>query len=250
MTKKIQKSKLYFPILVIFLVVVLSGVILSRSKNESAEAENKNSLAENHIQEIKNHENLYEDNTPDYVEPEINNNILTTPLIVRNDKPQVIQFYTLPGWEFKEYSFQRCDNKDVCEYNLNILNNSNIEYNLNFTYRDIEFNGCVYESNKLNSEKVYEVYIPEFKTVQAGYGLLRIGRAYYTSNGEQQSYIATCQSDVSFLRDYTNDWVGITEIGYINIKIPENYDERLYNEMLKMISKVRNTYVDATPTEH
>ncbi len=158
---------------------------------------------------------------------------MTTPIIKSYDGTRNLEIQILPGWKFSKYEFNYCHGEaNVCEYFLSISNIDNPSYGFNNYAQDIEYSFCDFE-DLFPKDIVYQQEVDLVRNVQTNFGLLKIAKDKKTQR------LVVCQNTKKEQQENVDDYVSVTNIGFMNISVPEKYDERLFNEIVEMIKTIK-----------
>lgn len=233
---RIYNKRLAFVVLFFASLIFLSGIFISvKWKKKDTNSTNK-----------QLDQQVYLPPVIEYVEPIITGNVLTSPVITRNGIAQILRFTTLPGWKFESYHFEKCPDGTLCQYDLRMVNTLKDSHKINFHYADAGFGTCYFGSDQTSDVNLHSSYIPVYKTVKTGFGTVRVDKPLNKQDGSDLNYYFVCQNNVSRHKNKSRDWISVTEIGFVYLTLPDSYDERLYKEMIAILSSTTNTLVKVT----
>jgi hypothetical protein len=168
------------------------------------------------------------------VEPKIEGNKLVTPKITKLSLPKIISFMKNDNWEYKDYSFKYCSNEEgVCQFNLNIVYKTDPNYKISIYDIDTGFGNCDFNPN--HEEKTYFIILDEYQDINTNFGLIKIGKQ------RNSSTFVVCQKGVQSIKDKNQGWVAFTDLGFIDVHNPKDYDPAIIVQMLSIIA---NTSVE------
>ena len=176
-------------------------------------------------------------NLPILIDNRMVSPLVTTALINGNKKIiQQITWETLPGWTFADYEFNTCRVEGtVCEYKTTIANSQNKAYKLRFWLGDAGVGPCTFDGSV--QDVGHGVSTDGYSMTSTSFGgELRLVRLNDTSS-------AFCQSNVETYAGINSGWLGITNIGFIQLEYPRNPNRQLIDEMVEMVEMVeRETF--------
>lgn len=168
------------------------------------------------------------------IEPSVTKNKIVSPII---DK----QFYSykftviLPeGWKLADSKFYQRSGK-IYDYYIN-LKSMDEKYKLNITSSDFSPTYCLFsDDTQSNINSSSYVKFNSYIETTTSFGELRIAKLANNSISNEITYI-TCQNRPE---DDSNLRINNTRIGQINLELPEDYNKKIFEEMIKIIENIQ-----------